>query len=454
MASAQARTSRHEIHLRLRNGLDVALGGTPRQAIEPARAPRSVALIGDDYPGLRPRLLVHEGERVRLGDPLLSDRRDARIVYTAFGSGTVTAIHLGEKRRLRSLVLSLDGAQEEVLFEAHSAAALAGLPRDAVADVLLRSGLWTALRARPFGHVPLPDSTPQGVFVTAIDTHPLAPRPDVVIAERRDEFTQGLNVLGRLTDGPVFLCTAPGADIDDGGTQRVTRAAFAGPHPAGLPGTHIHALRPAGLRREVWHIGYQDVIAVGRLFRSGRLSTERVVALAGPRVRHPRLLRTRLGADLSQLTADELASGPARVISGSALSGRHAAAPVGYLGRYHLQVSVLDEPDANAGAARTLFPTAGFGRFFRRRRAAVTTARPRQSTAMFPVGAFERVMPLDVLPVPLLRALAVGDTERALELGCLELEEEDLALCSFVCPARLDYGAMLRRALTLLEKEL
>ncbi|MDP1702748.1 MAG: Na(+)-translocating NADH-quinone reductase subunit A [Aestuariivirga sp.] len=452
--NAVSRASARELQVHLRKGLNIAIAGSPRQIIEPAHAPTSVALVGDDYVGLRPKLLVQQGDRVRLGDPLLADRRDARIVFTAFGSGTVAAINLGERRSLRSVVLSLDGEDEGVTFPAHSPAALASLPPDTVIETLLRSGSWTALRSRPFGSIPLPDAVPQAIFVTAMDTNPLAARPEAVIADHRDDFAHGLTIVSRIAECPIFLCTAPGAGIANNDTDRITQVAFAGPHPAGLPGTHIHILMPAGLGHESWHIGYQDVIAIGRLFTTGRLWTERVVALTGPPVRQPRIVRTRLGADVSELVAGELAAGPVRVVSGSVLSGRQAIPPVGYLGRYHLQVSVLGEPVSGARPLRPSFSMAGIGRLFRGRPVAMSTALNGEPEAMLPLGSFERVMPLDILPTPLLRALALGDSERALDLGCLELEEEDLALCTFVCPSKLDYGALLRRTLTQIEKEL
>lgn len=440
--------------VRLRKGLDIPLAGAPRQAIEPGPVVSSVALVGDDYVGLRAKLLVEQGDRVRQGQPLVADRRDPRIVYTAPGGGTVAAIHLGERRALRAVVVSLDGDGDAVRFPVHAPSALPSLARETVIDTLLQSGMWTALRSRPFGRVPLPEAVPRAIFVTAIDTAPLAVRPEVVIAEHRDNFGHGLVIVGRIADCPVFLCTAPGSDLADRGDSRVTHASFAGPHPAGLAGTHIHFLCPAALGREVWYIGYQDVIAIGRLFTTGRLWTERVVALAGPAVHRPRLVRTRLGADVAELVDGELAPGPVRVISGSVLSGRRVAPPVGYLGRYHTQVSVLNEEAPGTRSVHPAFSAAGLGRLFRRRPMRLSTALHGEPAAILPLGSFERVMPLDVLPTPLLRALVVGDTERALDLGCLELEEEDLALCTFVCAGKLDYGALLRRTLTQIEKEL
>lgn len=439
--------------IRIRKGLDIWIADPPHQEIEQKRRPSSVALIGDDYVGLRPKLFVQQGDRVQLGQPLVSDRRDPRIVFAAPGSGRVTAVNLGERRTLRSIVISLEGDGDQVTFPAHASAKLSRLSQEAVIDTLLRSGLWTALRTRPFGRVPLPDAVPRAMFVTAADTNPLAAQPEVVIAEHEEDFANGLAVIGRLAECPLYLCMSPGAGVaqDEGG--RVTRVTFAGPHPAGLPGTHIHFLSPAGIGREVWYIGYQDVIAVGRLFTTGRLWTERVIALAGPAVRRPRLVRTRLGADLSELVEGELASSPTHIVSGSALAGRRAEPPTAYLGRYHVQVTVLGEAAVHKPRMHASFPANGVARLSFRQPFASSLA-DGEPAAVFPLEIFERVMPLDILPAPLLRALAAGDTERALDLGCLELEEEDLALCSYVCSAGLDYAALLRRTLMQLEKEL
>jgi Na+-transporting NADH:ubiquinone oxidoreductase subunit A len=207
-------------------------------------------------------------------------------------------------------------------------------------------------------------------------------------------------------------------------------------------------------------LGYQDVIAIGKLFTTGRIWTERIVALAGPMVREPRLVRARLGADLEALTRGELADGAVRIVSGSVLSGRAARWPENYLGRFHAQVSVIAE--AEAGSDRTLAEAAdrGFSTYSlsvsrtpRKHKFSLTTALHGRPKAMVPLGQFEWVMPLDILPTQLLRALLVGDTDMAQALGCLELVEEDLALCSFVCPSKLNYGPLLREALEHIERE-
>ncbi|MDH5311123.1 MAG: NADH:ubiquinone reductase (Na(+)-transporting) subunit A, partial [Gammaproteobacteria bacterium] len=273
---------------------------------------------------------------------------------------------------------------------------------------------------------------------TAIDTRPHAPDPEVVIASDAPALHAGLDVIGRLTDGKVHVCSQAGSELRIRETDQRRHAHFDGPHPAGLPGTHIHFLHPVGHDCSVWHIGYQDVIAIGRLFLTGRQDFSRVVALSGPPLRRPRLVRTRIGASLQDL------AGPAdgcRIVSGSVLDGRMASGNLAFLGRYHLQASLIPQ----ARDRRLLG--------WLRRGDATTTARRGEPCAMIPCEAFDAVMPLDLLPGPLLKSLLVGDAREAARLGCLELDEEDLALVGWSCPAKIDYAAALRSTLDAIWKE-
>jgi Na+-transporting NADH:ubiquinone oxidoreductase subunit A len=440
----------------IRKGLDLPLSGEPEQVIAEGPPVTSVALLGDDYPGLRPSLLVAVGDRVRLGQPLFTDRRRPQVRFTSPGAGIVRSINRGERRALQSVVVELRGDEREP-FPSHPRDSLAELPRARVAETLLASGLWTALRTRPYGKVPEPDGTPHSIFVTAVDTNPLAPSPEVIIDACRAEFVDGLRAISRLTDGPVFLCRSVDSDIPAGDPDRVVVAEFEGPHPAGLVGTHVHVLDPVGPRKTVWHVGYQDVIAIGRLLTSGRLWVERIVALAGPGVQRPRLLRTRLGANTRELVRGELREGESRILSGSVLSGRHALGPVSYLGRFHNQVCVLPEKPSGDFLGWLLWArdscATGLRLSRRRRSRDATTSLHGRPKTLFPLGTFERVVPLDILPTPLLRALLIRDIDMARALGCLELDEEDLALCSFLCPSKNEYGPLLRSVLAQIEKE-
>jgi Na+-transporting NADH:ubiquinone oxidoreductase subunit A len=402
---------------------------------------------------------VQVGDRVREGQLLFTDKKTPGVRYTAPGCGEVVAITRGQKRALQSVVIRIDGDEAES-FDRFDEGLLANLPAEKIKDHLVRTGTWTALRTRPFSKVPSPESTPQAIFVTAIDTNPLAADPAPIIAERADEFVWGLRALSRLTDGPVYLCMPPNGDVPGADVERVTPVEFKGPHPAGLPGTHIHFLAPAGSKRTVWYINYQDVMAVGSSLVSGKLDVRRVVALGGPGVKDPRLLRTRLGACVSDVVAKELADGNERVVSGSVLNGHRAYGPLDYLGRYHLQISVLPEPQKRElfgwyspgifkhSAKRVMASALMPGKRFK-----MTTALHGGHRAIYPLGSYEQVMPLDIEPTFLLKALEKDDIDQAEALGALELDEEDLALCTYVCPGKNDHGTMLRRNLTTIEKE-
>ncbi|WP_339485679.1 Na(+)-translocating NADH-quinone reductase subunit A [Pseudomonas sp. EL_65y_Pfl2_R95] len=443
--------------IKIKNGLDLPITGAPAQRIEAARPVRSVAVIGYDYHGMKPTMDVQVGDRVKLGQVLFADKKTPGVVYTAPGAGVVSAIHRGERRVLQSVVIDLEG-DEQVTFAQYPASDLAGLSHEKVRENLQQSGLWTALRTRPFSKVPAVDAVPSSIFVTAIDTHPLAADPAVVIAEHAADFENGLQVLSTLSK--VFLCKAEGATLPGEQLAKVQSEAFAGPHPAGLAGTHIHFLDPVTATKSVWSIGYQDVVAVGKLFTSGQLWTERVVALAGPVVENPRLLRTRLGASLEELTAGELQPGENRVVSGSLLGGRTAHGAFAFLGRYHQQVSCLAEGNdremlhyLRAGVNKHSVLNIFVSKLAAAKKFAFSTTTNGSPRAMVPVGNYEAVMPLDILPTQLLRYLIVSDTEMAQKLGCLELDEEDLALCTYVCAGKYEYGPILRDNLASIEKE-
>lgn len=451
--------------IRISKGLDIPIAGAPEPTVELGHSVRSVALLGSDYLGLKPKMLVQEGDQVSLGQALFIEKRDPDVMFTAPGSGRVVAINRGARRVLQSVVIELD----EFETDTSEYTRLAGsdpetIEQSAIRSALFTSGLWTAFRTRPYSKVPQSDSSPHSIFVTAIDTQPLAADPGVVLDTHREAFLIGLQIISSLTEGTIYICTEADWKGPVSDSQRMQHVEFSGPHPAGMPGTHIHHLDPVSGDRTVWHIGYQDVIAIGKLFTDGRLWVERTVALGGAGFERPRLVTSRLGASVDELVAGELKAVGAkqkspRLISGSVLSGRTADGAEAYLGRYHLQVAAIPQDNE-----RYLFGWLGlfnrrysFAGLLKRQqdhsqRLPFSTILNGRSTALVPVDAFERVMPLDILPVPLLRALLIKDTDQAQALGCLELDAEDLALCSFVCPGKNDYGTVLRINLVQIER--
>lgn len=447
--------------IRIRKGLTIPIKGRPVQAIDQAPAVRDVALLGADYPGLLPNLLVGVGDRVKLGQPVVADRNVPEIRFNSPGCGTVREINRGPRRVLQSIVIDLEGDEEET-FGAVSREQLTGLSGEKVREKLLASGLWSALRTRPFSKVPRPETEPHSIFITAIDTNPLAPDPALIIAEYVDDFVDGLTILTHLTSGQLFICAAPDTDIPSPAHERISVARFAGPHPAGLVGTHIHFLDPVSAKKTVWHLGYQDVIAIGKLFSTGRLWVERTISLAGPVVKQPRLLRTRMGASITDLVRNELLDHRSRLISGPILSGYAAGGGWGrYLGRYHQQISVLRDGREREflgwlvpGFRKHSKTNAFASSLIPGRRFDLTTSTNGSPRAMVPIGSYDKVMPLDILPALLLKALIILDTDAAKDLGALELDEEDLALCSYVCASKNDFGPILRANLERLEKEI
>lgn len=450
--------------IRIRRGLDLPLAGTPEQVVESAEPATTVAVLGADFVGLKPRLVVAEGERVRRGQTVIEDKAVPGVRHTAPAAGEVIAINRGDKRAFQSVVIAVEEAGtagEQVAFESYRPSAPHQMSAAEVTGLLVESGLWTALRTRPFSRVPTPGDQPRAIFITAMDTRAHAPSVEVALAGREEDFQTGIAVLERLTPGPTYVCVAPGSRLPLPDRASIGVVEFDGPHPAGLPGTHIHFLSPVGLNHTVWHVGYQDVAAIGHLFSTGKLDVERVVSLAGPSVTRPRLLRTRLGAALDPLVAGELADGEQRVVSGSVLDGRTAMGGVhGYLGRYHLQVSALEEAGERElfgwirpGGEKFSIWRVVASAFRRNPRLNLNTSTQGGRRAMVPIGSFERVMPLDIMPTFLLRALLMDDMERGMDLGALELDEDDLALCTFVCPGKAEYGPLLRQLLERIEKE-
>lgn len=453
----------------IRKGLDLPIAGKPQHAISRKQVSR-VAIMALDYAGLKPRIRVQPGDTVKRGQALFEDKKAVGALFTSPGAGTVSAVHRGDRRALQSVVIDLTASEatEEPMaadfqdFASYTGAAAASLSREAVRDLLVEAGLWVSFRTRPFSHVPHLDQIPDAIFITACDSNPLAPPMDRIVAGRQEALDAGVAAVAKLTDGPVFFCKQASDTIAPTVAPSNLRIeTFSGPHPSGTPGVHIHLLAPVSRKKTVWHVGLQDLLSMGVLVTTGRLDVTRVVSLAGPAVQEPRLLHTRLGALLDTLTEGELAEGENRVISGSVLSGRTASGEaLGYLGRFHNQISVLREghereflgwlaPGGTKFSVTRLFlskltPSKLFGMH------TGTNGSPR---AIVPIGLYEEVMPMDILPTYLLRSLCVDDVEQAEKLGCLELDEEDLALCSFVDPGKTDFGTILRRNLELILKE-
>ena len=452
---------------RIKKGLNIPISGAIDSLPTLELTSSKVGLLGGDYAGMKPTMLVEVGASVKLGTPLFSDKKNPGVVFTAPAAGKVSAINRGAKRVLQSVVIDVADNEQQCQFKTLPTSKPASWDGEQLAALLQETGLWTALRTRPFSKVPAIDSKPFAIFVSAMATEPLAVAPAEIINQHQEAFGTGLQLLSKLAESYLHLCHAedfPQAAAFAG--EKIKSHVFAGKHPAGLVGTHMHFIAPVSRQRVNWHMGYQDVIALGELALSGKISTKRYVALAGPLVQQPQLLLSRIGADLQEICSVPgrlQPDVPARIISGSVLSGSKVGKGTGYLGRYHNQISVIKEdrervfirylsPGTNSFSALPIYLSFWFGRDDKT--FALSSSTMGSERAMVPIGVYEQIMPLDILPTQLLRSLIVEDIETAVSLGCLELDPEDLALCTFVCPGKYEYGNILRRNLDLIEKEM
>jgi len=441
--------------MKIKKGLDLPINGSPKQEISKTILTKKVALLGHDYIGLKPTMLVAVGEIVKKGQLLFTDKKLPDVKFTSPAAGKIVEINRGERRAFNSIVIEKSGS-DEIVFNSYSENEIEKLTSDSIKSNLIESGLWTSLRVRPFSKVANPSTTPNSIFVTAMDTNPLAPKIEKVIEGKEKAFENGLKVLNNLIDGNIFLCKAPNTKIPTINSAKLKVEEFEGPHPSGLVGTHIHFLDPVSSTKIVWYVTVQDLIAIGNLFTTGKLFTERVISIGGSQVKSPSLIKTEIGASIEEIVKDLLLDEENRIISGSVLSGFHATGNIAYLGKFHQQISVIKED-----SHREFF---GWVNPFGNRFSIKSVLAPKKSLdfstalhggyrSIVPIGSYEKVMPLDILPNYLLRSLAVNDIEKAEQLGCLELDEEDLALCTFVCPSKIDHGGNLRNNLNLIEKE-
>jgi Na+-transporting NADH:ubiquinone oxidoreductase subunit A len=389
------------------------------------RESSQLSMLGRDYRGVHFELLCEPGDRVRAGVAVMRDARRPDILFTAPSAGRISRIVRGARRKLVALQIEVDASGEVTEF-----AAPAGQDQAAQRAFMLASGSWSSLRTRPFGNIPDPATEPTAVLITAIDSQPMAPPVAPVIDAFAAEFSAAVTMLGRISSAPLFICHAPEYRPVFSEASGARCNAFTGGHTAGLPGRHIQALCPIGFAgAEVWHIGYQETIALGHLLLHGRPWAQRIVALAGDAVLRPRCLAVTPGAALAELLEGELEDGSLQILAGGDRYRQPLATEPAFLGVSQRLLKVIRataEPAADDIGALDM-------------------------KALIPGDWLEANGPPGIYAVPLMRALQLGDVERARELGALELVEEDVDALSRVCVSNSNYGLLLRQVLDQLE---
>lgn len=451
--------------IRIRRGLNIPLAGVPATEIADALASPTVAVLPPRFSGMKPRLLVREGEAVRRGQPLFGDKRNGALQFASPAGGTVREIRYGQRRAIEAIVIAVASREEVVHGPEFAPSRIAALGREDALAPLLATGLLALLVQRPFSRMADPAAVPKAIFVNAMSTAPFLPDADVAVRGNEAEFQAGLDVLARLTPGRVHLCMPFGRQLSSAleDARSVVPHFFEGPHPSGNTSVHIHHIDPIRPGDVVWAIRAPDVVLIGHLFLTGTHPASRIVSLGGPGVKgtSARHYRVRIGGELAPLLRDRLADGEQRVVAGDVLAGRTVAQD-GWFGLADAALTVLPEgrvrrflgwlaPGLSDFSHSRTFLSRWFGRAGRTGLLDTNVHGGRR--AMVATGLYDRFVPMRIMTDFLVRAVLAHDTEEAVKLGLLEVDPEDFALPAFACPSKMDLVGIIRSGLDELEAE-
>ncbi|MGK0638082.1 Na(+)-translocating NADH-quinone reductase subunit A [Schleiferia thermophila] len=447
------------MNIRVKRGADINIAGSPEKAVLGKISSAVVAIKPDDFKFLYSKLSVREGDRVKVGSPVIFSKDDTRIVIPSPVSGEVVEVKRGEKRKILAIKIKADNNLE---FENFGVADPKNLSRQEIIDKLLASGLWSLIRQRPYGCIANPDDMPKSIFISCVDTAPISADPLFIVKDKKNFLKSGLDAIKKLTDGKVhmtFSATEPNPDLFSGIIgDNVETHTVSGPHPAGNVGVHIHHIDPINKGEKVWYLYPQDLAQIGELFQTGQYNPKKIVALTGPMVKNPGYYEMIAGASLSGLK-EHLKGEDVRIISGNILTGVKQDED-GYLGYYDNTVSVLEE-NHEPEFLGWLLP--GIGKFtihrvllnwFQNGKALpYNTKMNGEERAFVMTGEYEKVFPFDIYPVQLLKSIMVNDIDKMEQLGLYEVIEEDFALCEVVCTSKIPVQETVYKGLELLKKE-
>jgi Na+-transporting NADH:ubiquinone oxidoreductase subunit A len=445
--------------VKLKKGFDIKLVGKAEKKISDLPQPETFAIKPTDFLGLqRPKVLVKEGDSVKAGTPILIDKKLDKVIYTAPVSGEVVEIVRGEKRKLLEIKILADKTIEFEQFPKFSSSGLTSVSKNEAQDIMLRSGVWPQIIQRPYGIVANPDDAPRSIFISTFDTHPLAPDYEFIFKGEEQYFQAGISILKKFTMGKIHL----GINADNSASSffnQVTDVVinkFSGPHPAGNVGVQIHHIDPVNKGDVVWTLNPYGVIQIGKLFLEGRYDASKVISINGSEVANPQYYRTFIGANVGTYLKNNLKNDHVRVISGNVLTGNMIDSN-GYVGFYHQMVTVIPEGDYHEmfgwilPTTRKLSFHRAFGLFGTKDKEYVLDTNTRgEERAFVQTGVFEKVVPMDILPVYLLKAILAEDFEEMEALGIYEVIEEDLALCEFIDVSKHNVQEILREGIELL----
>ena len=446
--------------IKLKKGLDILLEGEAKRELTRLPLVHAYALKPEDFPGVTPKLLVRVDDEVKVGTPLFFDKYRPQILFTSPVSGKVSAIVRGEKRKILEVVITPEAEQ---VYETFDVPAIEATDREQIKSLMLKAGLWPMIIQRPFGIVANPQDTPKSIFVSGFDSAPLAPDMNFVLENEAENLETGFALLGKLTDGKVYLGLKNGTSGVLNQVKNAEIRLFEGPHPAGNVGVQIHHIDPINKGDVVWTVDVQHVAMIGRFFRTGRVDMSKIVALTGSETAQPRYFSVITGLPINSIVRQkELRSQTekVRIISGNVLTGRRVE-PEGYLGFYSNQVTVIPEGDTyeflgwgmprlnKFSVSRSYFSWLSSKKHYR-----LDTNMNGGVRAYVVTGLYDKYLPMDIYPLYLLKAILAGDIDKMENLGIYEVIEEDFALCEFVDPSKTEMQAIIRQGIDLMIKEL
>lgn len=445
--------------IKLKKGFDINLAGKAANKVAEAPRPDTYAVKPTDFVNVnRPKVLVNEGDTVKVGTPIFYDRKMEKVIFTAPASGEIVEIKRGEKRKLLEIKILGDQEFEYETFKSHSASEIESIKREDAVEQLLKSGLWPHLIQRPFGLIADPEVKPKAIFISGFDSHPLAADSNQLIKGQQQSFQAGINVLRKLTEGTVHLTINSDAEISPvySNVSGVQINKISGKHPAGNVGVQIHHIDPINKGEAAWTIHPVAVAKIGSFFLDGKVDTTRLVALAGSEVTEPQYYNFNTGGQITKLVDGKLKQEHVRFISGNVLTGERISKD-GYLGYYDYTLTVLPEGDHHeflgwikpTGAKLSFHRAFGLLSFLSPNKERVLDTNTNgEERAFVQTGSFEEVTPMDIYPTHLIKAVMANDFDEMEELGILEVIEEDLALCEFVDVSKHDIQAILREGIT------
>jgi Na+-transporting NADH:ubiquinone oxidoreductase subunit A len=446
------------ISVKLKKGLDIRLKGRADRILNPEVGSHLYAIKPVDFPGLTPKLNVRIGDKVMAGSPLFHNKLIPEVVFSSPVSGTVVEIKRGDRRILLEVVVERQG-EEYIDFGKADPTAIS---REEIKEKLLKSGLWPVVRQRPYHIVASHTDNPKAIFISAFDSAPLAPDYNFIFDNSTDShFMTGMRALKRLTDGSLHLCIngkSEPSEILSNAPAEIEK--FSGPHPAGNVGIHIHHIDPVNKGETVWYVNPQDVIAIGRLFEEGKYNHDRIIALTGSEVIRPQYYKVRSGASIHPIVKENIKPGNKRFISGNVLTGTKIEAD-GFLGFYDSQLTVIPEGDyyeffgwMMPGINKFSFYKTFASKLFPKKEYSLDTNFHGGERAFVMTGKYEQVVPMDIYPMQLLKAILAEDIDLMENLGIYEIAEEDFALCEYICPSKIEIQSIVRKGLDLMIREM